>query len=149
MKTSGKTALAAIAARKHVFVEKPLTLDLTSARVVADAALRSGLILAVGFTRRFHPSIAELRTRARDGRLGGVVAMVAQHTTSTAQFIAPENWRASAAEAPVAEAIADQRHDALIDELASGLPHQQLLLGKLRVDQQVVNAGKSGHAGLF
>ncbi len=93
-------ALAAIAAGKHVFVEKPLTLDLNSALVVADAARKAGLVLAVGFTRRFHPSVAELRLRARDGRLGSIVAMVAQHTTSTVQFIAPDNWRASAEEAP-------------------------------------------------
>jgi predicted dehydrogenase len=93
-------ALAAIAAGKHVFVEKPLTLDLESALAVAAAARKAGLVLAVGLARRFHPSIAELRARARDGRLGDVVAMVAQHTTSTVQFIAPDNWRASAEEAP-------------------------------------------------
>jgi predicted dehydrogenase len=93
-------ALAAIAAGKHVFVEKPLTLDLDSAVAVAAAARDAGLVLAVGLARRFHPSIAELRARARDGRLGDVVAMVAQHTTSTVQFIAPDNWRASAEEAP-------------------------------------------------
>jgi predicted dehydrogenase len=93
-------ALAAIAANKHVFVEKPLTLDLASARAVGESARRAGLVLAVGFARRFHPSIAQLRASTRDGRLGDVVAMVAQHTTSTAQFIAPDNWRASAREAP-------------------------------------------------
>ena len=93
-------ALAAIAAKKHVFVEKPLTLTLTSARAVAAAACKARLVLAVGFARRFHPSIAELRRRARDGRLGDIVAMVAQHTTSTVQFVAPDNWRASAEEAP-------------------------------------------------
>ena len=93
-------ALAAIAAHKHVFVEKPLTLDLPSARAVADAAHRSGLILAVGFTRRFHLSIGEVRARIADGRLGDIVSLVAQHTTSTAQFIAPDNWRATADEAP-------------------------------------------------
>src|SRR5580700_11025111 len=93
-------ALAAIAAKKHVFVEKPLTLDLASARAVADAARKSGLILAVGFTRRFHPSVGELRARVRDGRLGDVMALVAQHTTSTAQFVAPDNWRAAPEEAP-------------------------------------------------
>jgi predicted dehydrogenase len=93
-------ALAAIAAKKHIFVEKPLTLDLASARAVADAAHKSGLILAVGFARRFHPSVGELRARVADGRLGNVIALVAQHTTSTAQFVAPDNWRASAEEAP-------------------------------------------------
>src|SRR5580698_11191237 len=86
-------ALAAAAARKHIFVEKPITLDLASAHVVVDAAHKSGLILAVGFTRRFHPSVGELRARVRDGRLGDVMALVAQHTTSTAQFVAPDNWR--------------------------------------------------------
>lgn len=93
-------ALAAIAARKHVFVEKPLTLDLKSARRVADAAREAGLVLAVGLNRRFHPSLITLRDRVRNGQLGRVVAMVGQHTTSTAQFIAPDNWRAAVEEAP-------------------------------------------------
>jgi predicted dehydrogenase len=93
-------ALAAIAAGKHVFVEKPLALDLAGARAVAAAAQAAGRVLGVGFTRRFHPSIAELRRRVQDGRLGRIVAMVAQHTTSTAQFIAPDNWRAAPEEAP-------------------------------------------------
>jgi len=93
-------ALAAIAAGKHVFVEKPLALTHASARRVADAAHRSGVILAVGFARRFHPSIVALRARISTGDLGRVIAVVAQHTTSTAQFIAPDNWRASAMEAP-------------------------------------------------
>jgi predicted dehydrogenase len=92
-------ALAAIAARKHVFVEKPITLDLAGARLVADAARKSGLVLAVGLSRRFHPSIGELRRRLQDGRIGKIVAMVGQHTTSTAQFVAPDNWRAAPAEA--------------------------------------------------
>jgi predicted dehydrogenase len=93
-------ALAAIAARKHVFVEKPMTLDLAGARLVAEAARAAGVVLAVGLSRRFHPSIAELRKSAHDGRLGKIIAMVGQHTTSTAQFIAPDNWRAAPEEAP-------------------------------------------------
>ena len=36
----------------------------------------------------------------RDGRLGQVMAMVAQHTTSTGQFIGAGNWRAQPEEAP-------------------------------------------------
>jgi predicted dehydrogenase len=92
--------LAAIAAGKHVFVEKPLTLDLKSARRAADAANTAGRVLAVGLNRRFHPSFVELRDRAKGGRLGRIVAMVAQHTTSTAQFVQLDNWRAAPEEAP-------------------------------------------------
>jgi predicted dehydrogenase len=93
-------ALAAAAAGKHIFVEKPLTLDLTSARRVIAAARKGGLVLAVGLNRRFHPSFAELRNRVRDGGLGRIIAMVGQHTTSTAQFVALDNWRAAPKEAP-------------------------------------------------
>ncbi len=57
-------ALAAAAARKHIFVEKPITLDLASAHVVVDAARKAGVVLAVGLARRFHPSLAALRARA-------------------------------------------------------------------------------------
>jgi len=93
-------ALAALAAGKHVFVEKPLTLKHASAQRVAAAAHKAGLVLAVGLNRRFHPSVCELRARVRDGRLGRVVAAIAQHTTSTAQFVALDNWRAAPEEAP-------------------------------------------------
>jgi predicted dehydrogenase len=93
-------ALAAAAARKHIFVEKPITLDLASAHVVVDAARMAGVVLAVGLARRFHPSLAAVRDRLQGGRLGKVMAMVAQHTTSTAQFVALDNWRAAPEEAP-------------------------------------------------
>jgi predicted dehydrogenase len=90
----------AAAAGKHILVEKPITLDLATAQVAVDAARRAGVMLAVGFCRRFHPSIGEVRQRLRDGRLGHIVGMVGQHTTSTSTFIAPENWRADPHEAP-------------------------------------------------
>jgi predicted dehydrogenase len=93
-------ALAAIAAGKHVFVEKPLTLDYESACRVAETASKAGRVLAVGLNRRFHPSFVELHGRAKEGRLGRIIAMVAQHTTSTAQFVALDNWRAAPEEAP-------------------------------------------------
>jgi len=92
--------MQATAAGKHVHVQKPLTLDLPSARAVVDAAKKAGLILAVGFNRRFHPSVVEVRQRLADGRLGQVMGMTAQHTTSTGQFIPAGNWRARPDEAP-------------------------------------------------
>jgi len=83
--------LAAAAAGKHIHVEKPITLDRGSAGAAVEAARKAGVVLAVGYCRRFHPSVVELRRRLRDGRLGTVVSMVAQHTTSTGQFIQPDN----------------------------------------------------------
>src|SRR5215468_736761 len=92
-----RQVLAAAAAGKHIHVEKPITL--TRASAVA-AARKAGIVLAVGYCRRFHPAVVELRQRLQDGRLGKVVSMVAQHTTSTGQFIPPDNWRAAPEEAP-------------------------------------------------
>ena len=90
----------AAAAGKHILVEKPITLDYASAQSAAAAARNAGVLLAVGFCRRFHPSIGEVRARLRDGRLGKLVGMVGQHTTSSSTFIPADNWRASAEEAP-------------------------------------------------
>src|SRR6266852_4443016 len=92
--------IAAAAAGKHVHVEKPITLDRASADTAVAAARKAGVVLAVGYCRRFHPSVVEVRKHLEDGRLGSVISMVAQHTTSTAQFIPPDNWRAAPAEAP-------------------------------------------------
>jgi predicted dehydrogenase len=95
-----RQVLAAAAAGKHIHVEKPITLTRASAGAAVAAARKAGVVLAVGYCRRFHPSVVELRQRLRGGRLGKVVSIVAQHTTSTAQFIPPDNWRAAPEEAP-------------------------------------------------
>ena len=87
-------------AGKHVFVEKPMTLDLASAQAAVEATRKAGVLLAVGFNRRFHPSIVEIRNRKAAGRLGAIVAMVGQHTTSTQSFLAADNWRSDPNEAP-------------------------------------------------
>ncbi len=92
--------VAAAAAGKHIHVEKPITLDRATADRAVAAARKAGVVLAVGYCRRFHPSVVEVRRRLAQGWLGRVVAMVAQHTTSTAQFISPDNWRAAPEEAP-------------------------------------------------
>jgi predicted dehydrogenase len=92
--------LAAAAAGKHIHVEKPITLDRGSADAAVDAVTKAGVLLAVGYCRRFHPSVVEIRNRLRDGRLGNVISIVAQHTTSTGQFIPADNWRAAPDEAP-------------------------------------------------
>jgi predicted dehydrogenase len=92
--------IAAAAAGKHIFVEKPIALDRASADAAVAAARRAGVVLAVGFCRRLHPCVAALRRHLHEGRLGSVMAMVAQHTTSTGQFIAADNWRAAPREAP-------------------------------------------------
>ncbi len=103
------------AAGKHIHVEKPITLDHASAQSAVEAARRAGVVLAVGFCRRFHPSIDEVRQRLLDGRLGKLVAMVGQHTTATAMFVPTGNWRADPNEVPAGAMTAVGMH--LLDHM--------------------------------
>ncbi|MFL5253979.1 MAG: Gfo/Idh/MocA family protein [Rhodopila sp.] len=65
----------AVAAGKHVFVEKPIALSVADARRSIDAAQAAGAVLAVGFNRRFHPSMGLLRQEIRAGRFGQLVSI--------------------------------------------------------------------------
>ena len=47
------------AAGKHVFMEKPFTLDLKSAEAAIEAVARAGVVLAVAYPRRFHPAMID------------------------------------------------------------------------------------------
>ena len=87
---------------RHVEQPGPPCTGTVATELVA-AARKAGVTLAVGYCRRFHPSVVDVRTRLKDGRLGHVISMVAQHTTSTGQFIAPDNWRAAPEEAANAQ----------------------------------------------
>jgi predicted dehydrogenase len=62
--------LAAIAAGKDVFVEKPLTLAADEARRLAEAVERSGRVLQVGYYFRHHPLSRYAKERAERGDLG-------------------------------------------------------------------------------
>jgi predicted dehydrogenase len=62
--------IAAIAAGKDVFVEKPLTLQVDEARRLAGAVAESGRILQVGYYFRHHPLAQYARDRVAQGDLG-------------------------------------------------------------------------------
>jgi myo-inositol 2-dehydrogenase/D-chiro-inositol 1-dehydrogenase len=62
---------AALRAGKHVFVEKPLSLDVATCEAVeAVAAQHPGVVAMVGFVRRFDPSYAEAKAAIDNGDLG-------------------------------------------------------------------------------
>ncbi|HJU21272.1 MAG TPA: Gfo/Idh/MocA family oxidoreductase [Casimicrobiaceae bacterium] len=61
----------ALRARKHVFSEKPLSLDVAECRrVEAEAALSPDLKVMIGFVRRFDASYRRAHSWIRDGRIG-------------------------------------------------------------------------------
>jgi predicted dehydrogenase len=67
-----EVALAAIAAGKHVWVEKPVGRGLEDTVAVADAARAAGTINAVGFCYRFAPAVQHARALIEAGAIGEV-----------------------------------------------------------------------------
>jgi len=62
--------LAAVAARKHVFVEKPAGRRAEELAPVAEAARSAGVRVRVGFNHRYHPAISKALVMAREGAIG-------------------------------------------------------------------------------
>jgi predicted dehydrogenase len=106
----------AAAAGKHVFMEKPFTLDRASAARALDAAARAGIVLGVAYPRRFHPAYSELKARIADGRLGIVNHCHGEQNAPAGLFMDPRSWRALASEAPAGAMTASGVHnlDAMI-----------------------------------
>ncbi len=67
-----EVALKAIAAGKHVFIEKPLTLNFAYATAVVEAARAAKRVVMTGHILQFHPGYRALRKLVREGGLGQV-----------------------------------------------------------------------------
>jgi predicted dehydrogenase len=67
-----EVALAAIAAGKHLWVEKPVGRGVQDTADVAEAARRAGVLTGVGFCYRHAPAVQHARSLVRDGAIGDV-----------------------------------------------------------------------------
>jgi inositol 2-dehydrogenase len=65
-------AAAAAAAGKHVFCEKPISLELERTRQVVEAVRAAGVKLQVGFQRRFDPDYLAAKEKISAGHIGEV-----------------------------------------------------------------------------
>jgi predicted dehydrogenase len=61
-----------LAAGRHCFIEKPLTVSVADGRAVAEAGRRAGRVVQVGHIFRFHPVTVTLRTALSPSRIGAV-----------------------------------------------------------------------------
>jgi predicted dehydrogenase len=92
--------IAAAAAGKHVFCEKPFALTKADAESAVKATEKAGVTLGLGYNRRFHPEMTKLRERIRSGDLGTILHMEATMTFPNALLLKPEQWRAHREETP-------------------------------------------------
>lgn len=73
--THAELAVGAAAARKHVYVEKPLATTHDDALRVVNAVTATGVVAAVGFNRRFHPVFRRVHSLLSGNAVGRVVAV--------------------------------------------------------------------------
>jgi len=89
-------ALAALAAGKHVFCEKPLCTTLEDCRRLVEAAERSDRLFMVGHSGRFQPIHVALKQMVSDGLLGDLCFGEAEYVHDIGPFLAGEGhqwWR--------------------------------------------------------
>jgi predicted dehydrogenase len=103
----------AIAAGKHVLVEKPLGVSVEECRDLREQVRASGLAFQVGNNRRFDPGIAYAREFIR-GEMGQLMALKAWYCDSTYRYTMTDNLQpipalSGSARRPEGDPKADKR----------------------------------------
>lgn len=88
--------LQALAAGKHVFVEKPLATTLTQGEEMLRATEQSGLVVAVGHQGRHTGGIRQARAMLAAGEFGEVAAVVVVQGYPHFLFQKENDWRNAA-----------------------------------------------------
>jgi predicted dehydrogenase len=97
----GAQVVAAAAAKKHIYCEKPFTLTKREAEEAVAAVRKAGVTLALGYNRRIHPEMIKLRDMVGSGELGTILHIEATMTFPNVLFINPGHWRADKHETPL------------------------------------------------
>ena len=75
-------ARASLLAGKHVFLEKPIAIELHEADDLIEIARRNRLKFTIGYSQRFNSKFAYVRKSLRDGTIGRPVSvLVSRHIT--------------------------------------------------------------------
>lgn len=92
--------LAAAAAGKQVFCEKPFTLDAAGALRMIRACQDKGLIIGLGHERRFEPAMQEIKSIVDAGRLGEILQVEATFSHDKLAGLPADSWRGDPVESP-------------------------------------------------
>jgi predicted dehydrogenase len=81
------------------------------------AVQKKGVTLGLGYNRRLHPTMMDLRERVRNGALGTILHVEGTMSSPNALMLKPEHWRANPEETPCGGLTPMGVHfvDALID----------------------------------
>ena len=88
--THAAMAMQALAAGKHVFVEKPLALDPEDGKAVVAAAEAAGRIVMIGHLLQYHPQFIALKALLSSGEFGSL-RYIYSNRLSLGKFRTEEN----------------------------------------------------------
>ena len=117
-------ALAAVAAGKPFWIEKPMGTGVAQSRQIADAVEASGLVTSVGFNYRHAPAVGHVRRLVREGTLGEIRSIrVWLNADYSAAPEGPRTWRF----------VKEQAGSGVLGDLLShGFDLAQYLIGPIR-----------------
>src|SRR6185436_13243381 len=90
------TTLAAAAARKHVFLDKPIANTIADARFITEACRQAGVVLALGYQRRRESHFRFMRSEIEKGSFGKLVNAEANISRDRLGKIDLNSWRYTA-----------------------------------------------------
>ena len=95
-----RTIEQAVAAGKHVWVEKPIAHTLADARRIAASVARAGITLAVGHSARLLGASRKMKALVDRGEVGKVTLVEANWSNERALELTPDMWRYHATDTP-------------------------------------------------
>jgi predicted dehydrogenase len=108
----------AVAAKKHIFCEKPLSLTREGAEAAVHACKKRKLVLGMGHERRWEPPVAKMLEMARAGELGRIQQVEGNFSHDKFTTLDKSNWRLNKKEAPAGGMTATGIH---LTDLATAL----------------------------
>ena len=90
----------AVAAKKHIFCEKPLALTKEGAELAVNLCKKNKLVLGMGHERRWEPPVAKMLEMARNGLLGRIQQIEGNFSHDKFTTLDRSNWRLNKKEAP-------------------------------------------------
>ena len=94
------TTLAAAAAGKHVFLDKPIANTIAAGRAITEACRKAGVVLALGYQRRRESHFRYLRQQIEAGQFGKLVNAEANISRDRLGKVDLTSWRYQAAGMP-------------------------------------------------
>ena len=128
-------ALKAVAAGKHVLVEKPLGVNLEECESLRDKLRETKLVLQIGNNRRFDPGIAFARKFIQE-EIGQILAFKSWYCDSTHRYTMTDNLQpitqlSAAAQRPGGNPKADKRRYFVLTHASHLVDTARFLAGEI------------------